>query len=51
MRLFRRTTRKAAAIQVTPEFGVRVVGRRRGYYPRAAGGPGGALVLRCDLDR
>ena len=28
MRLFRRTTRKAAAIQVAPEFGVRVTLRR-----------------------
>ncbi|MFI5015004.1 MAG: GNAT family N-acetyltransferase [Hyphomicrobiales bacterium] len=31
-------------------FGLRTVGRRRGYYPRASGGHGGALILRCDLD-
>jgi hypothetical protein len=28
MRLFRRTTRKAAALQLTPEFGVRVTLRK-----------------------
>jgi len=28
MRLFRRTSRKAAAVQVTPEFGVRVTLRK-----------------------
>jgi ribosomal-protein-alanine N-acetyltransferase len=31
-------------------FGLKTVGRRRGYYPRSSGGSGGALVLRCDLD-
>ncbi|SDR50348.1 ribosomal-protein-alanine N-acetyltransferase [Rhizobiales bacterium GAS191] len=31
-------------------FGLKTVGRRRGYYPRSSGGRGGALVLRCDLD-
>jgi len=39
------------ALAFYASFGLKTVGRRRGYYARASGGHGGALVLRCDLDR
>ena len=38
------------ALAFYASFGLKTVGRRRGYYPRASGGRGGALVLRCELD-
>jgi len=41
----------AGALAFYETFGLRSVGKRRGYYPRASGGRGGALVLRRDLDR
>lgn len=38
-----------AALAFYQAFGLVTVGRRSAYYQRPSGGPGAALVLRCDL--